>query len=69
MIVLSLTEAEARSLAGALARRASDMMNELVHTEEHSARAELRARYEELERLQQRLAELTSTTQPSSSGP
>lgn len=56
MIVLTLTEAEARSINGALTRRVADMMKELVHTEDHTAHEELKATYEDLDRLQRGLA-------------
>jgi polyhydroxyalkanoate synthesis regulator phasin len=59
-MILRLTEAEARSLEGALSRRVSDMMRELVRTEDHLAHAQLKESYEELERLQRRVAELAS---------
>ena len=62
-MILKLTEAEVRSLEGALARRVDDMMKELVHTDDKTAHAELRASYEELEKLQRRVKELAQTTQ------
>jgi hypothetical protein len=62
MVVLQLTESEARTLERAVARRVSDMMAELVHTTEHAAHAELRSTYEELERLHRRLSEQGTST-------
>lgn len=66
MIDLQLTEVEARKLEGALARRVSDMMNELVHTEDRAAHAELKANYEELEGLQRRLVGMIPRSPPAS---
>lgn len=60
MIVLELTEAEARILEQALTRRAGDMLKELVHTDEHTVHAELRVNYEQLEKLRLRVTELVS---------
>jgi len=56
MILFELTEKEARTLDVALARRVGDMMKELVHTDDHAEHEDMRAGYEELERLQQRFA-------------
>ncbi len=58
MISLELTDQEARNLESALARRVRDMMQELVHTEDRTAHAELKSTYEELDRLHRRVAGL-----------
>lgn len=55
---LELTDQEAKTLESALARRVRDMMQELVHTEDRTAHAELKSTYEELDRLHRRAAGL-----------
>jgi hypothetical protein len=65
MIIFELTETDARSISGALTRRAADMMKELVHTDDRTMHAELKASYEQLDRLQRDLARLIATAQPS----
>jgi len=60
MITLEFTEAEARELEGAVTRRVTEMMAELVHTSDRTAHAELRADYDELEKLQKRLRTQTA---------
>jgi polyhydroxyalkanoate synthesis regulator phasin len=54
---LNLSEKEARCLESALARRVNEMMNELVHTTDRAAHAELKASYEEIDALHRRVKE------------
>ena len=53
---LKLTSGEARVLLTALDRRLQELMNEIAHTEDRAFRADLRATYDELERIQRRVA-------------
>lgn len=64
LITLELTDQDAIKLEGALARRVRDTMQELVHTEDRTAHAELRATYEDLERLHRRVAGLIVAAVP-----
>jgi hypothetical protein len=57
MIDLRLSEKETLCLQSALARRATEMMNELVHTTDRTAHGELKTSYEELEALHRRVTE------------
>ncbi len=59
MIVLQLTERESVCLENTVSRRLGEMLKELVHTDDRTAHAELKASYEELERLGGRLHDLT----------
>jgi len=58
MLDLRLSDGEGRILERALARRAAEMMNELVHTTDRTAHAELKDSYEELDALRKRVAAL-----------
>jgi hypothetical protein len=61
MIDLKLSDAEARNLESALARRVDEMMSELVHTTDRVAHEELKASYEKLDALHQRVTELLAS--------
>ena len=56
MITLTLTADEAIDLANALDLRLNEMMGELVHTDNREYKAELRSRYETVERVKLQLA-------------
>jgi len=58
MIDLKLSDKEARCLESALARRATEMMNELVHTTDRTAHAELKASYEDIDALYRRVTDV-----------
>jgi hypothetical protein len=59
MYLLELTTKEREDLELTLARRSAEMLNELVHTTDRKAHAELKASYEKLEILQRRVSALS----------
>ncbi len=60
MVDLKLNDREFRTLERTLARRSQEMLNELVHTTDKSAHAELKASFEELEALYSRVKGLAA---------
>jgi hypothetical protein len=56
MLTLTLTPSEALDLANALEIRLHEMMDELVHTDDRAYKADVRTRYESLERVHLQLA-------------
>jgi hypothetical protein len=68
MIDLKLDDCEAKHLERALARHLEELMEELAHTESHPLQHALRADYDRIEALYNRLISLKNAHAESSPG-
>jgi transcriptional regulator of heat shock response len=59
-MMLSVTDEEARELAGVLDAKLREMRLELARTDDRAYRSDLRDQYEHLDRLRQRLAQVVT---------